>query len=250
MPIPLRRAMETDIHIVVGLNQLIRQSRCAATTEDDPVVAERSIRCFIPPTLVAKLHDVLSCRLKLADNVPQPRAGKMKTRWQLEEEASKMFPQQVGNVAKISDERASAGEPFDMRDQLADFHRVDELAPARLLFPRYYGVHSGPGVERCIQFDRAEVLGVMSKPPFRRQALRVENATPMPVKPAGAPDVNTGFPPVRRLRGRSMCFVRESYRAHFRGPADVCETLFIAPLLPFSAAYRNFLRGPFGHGRL
>ena len=96
MPIPTLGAMQANVNLIGGLDELIGQAWAAAGAEDDTRLAEGAENFFIPPTGVPEFHDVATCRIELADNIVEAGFGVAIARRQLKQETAH-------SVAEISE---------------------------------------------------------------------------------------------------------------------------------------------------
>ena len=58
VPIPTLGAMQANVNLIGGLDELIGQAWAAAGAEDDTCPVEGAVNFFIPPTGVPEFHDV------------------------------------------------------------------------------------------------------------------------------------------------------------------------------------------------
>ena len=58
MTIPALGAMQADIHLVRGLDEVIGKLWTAARTEDDACFAEGLVDVFVPPARVPEFYNV------------------------------------------------------------------------------------------------------------------------------------------------------------------------------------------------
>ena len=93
-------------------------------------------------------------------------------------------------MAEVADQGRRAFEPLDVRDQLGCLDRVDELPPARLADPSLDGGDGRPGVEGGVEFDCLEAVGIVGEPVPGRKSLGIETASPVPVEPPRAANVD------------------------------------------------------------
>jgi hypothetical protein len=94
--------VEADIDVVGGPDQLVRQPRPAARAEDDPGRPEGLVDLLPPPARVPELDDVAPPRLELAHDRRQPLRRIVEARRQLEQQASHVRPEQVGDMAEVT----------------------------------------------------------------------------------------------------------------------------------------------------
>ena len=65
-------------------------------------------------------------------------------------------------------------EPLDVSDEPADFDGVNEVSTTRLAPPGFHVCDGRPRIERRVDFNRMEVVGVVLKPFARRQAIGIK----------------------------------------------------------------------------
>jgi len=159
--------MKSDVDVVRGSDQFVRQSRPAAWAEHSPVWAEGREDTFSPPTPVAKLHDVAADGVELGKDAVQSRAWIVEAGWKLEKETTHSRPEQIGDVAEVLYQCLRAAEAFDVGNQFRRFNRVDELSTSCLPNPSLNCGGRWPGVERGVKLDRFEMLGVVLEPSVR-----------------------------------------------------------------------------------
>jgi hypothetical protein len=87
-------------------------------------------------------------------------------RRQLKQEAAHPLAQNVGEEAKIPNERLSALEPSYMGDEFTDFDSVNKLFLAGLTPPGLNVGNRWPRVKGCVDFDGVEALQVVLEPIF------------------------------------------------------------------------------------
>jgi len=156
VPIPALRAVKAYVDLVSGADKFVRKVGPATGAEDNPSLLEGGINLVVPPALVPELHNVAACWIELARDRIKAGFGVAKARRQLKEKAAHLLAENVGNDAKILDERLCALKPFHVRDELADLHRVNELHGPRLTFPGLNARHSRPGVEGRVDLNGVE----------------------------------------------------------------------------------------------
>jgi len=166
--IPTLGAMQADVNLVGGLDELIGQARTAAGAEDDSCLAEGAVDIFIPPTGVPEFYDVATRGIELADNIFEAGFGVVIARRQLKQETAHSVAEDIRDHAEILYERLCALELLDVGDELADLDRIDERFLARLTAPGLNAGNGRPGVKRSVDFDGIEVFQVMVEPVILR----------------------------------------------------------------------------------
>ena len=182
--------MEPNIDLVSCLDQFVGQARAAAGTKSNSIIAECREDALVPPAWMAKFHHVTPGRIQLRDDPVKPRSGIMETGRELEEKATHPGTEKIGNKSEVADEGASAGETFDVGDELRNFDGVDKPSSPDLSHPTLDGGGSRPGIEGRIELDRLELRSVVSEPFGGRHSLRIKTATPVPVEPPRTADVD------------------------------------------------------------
>ena len=136
VPVPALRAVQTDIDLLRRHDELVREARSAAGTEYNSGFAKSRVNFLVPPGLMPEFHDIAAGGVELAHDRIQTGFAVAVAWRQLEEKAAHLFAENVAYHAKISDQRFSAFELFDVRDELANLHRVNDVLAARLTAPR------------------------------------------------------------------------------------------------------------------
>src|SRR4029453_10482052 len=95
--IPSFGAVETDVDVRGGDNELVRQARPAAGAEDYAGLAECLIDPLVPPALVPELHDVPPPWVELGNNPVQPGARVLKAPRKLEQKTSHARSEKIGD---------------------------------------------------------------------------------------------------------------------------------------------------------
>ena len=171
VPIPALRAMQADVNLVGGLDELIGQARTAAGAEDDSCLAEGAVDIFIPPTGVPEFYDVATRGIELADNIFEAGFGVVIARRQLKQETAHSVAEDIRDHAEILYERLCALELLDVGDELADLDRIDERFLARLTAPGLNAGNGRPRVKRSVDFDGVEFFQVMVEPVILRHTI-------------------------------------------------------------------------------
>ena len=127
VPIPALGAMQADVNLIGGLDELIRQAWAAAGAEDDTRLAEGAVHIFIPPSGVPEFHDVATRGIELADNIFEAGCGVAIARRQLKQETAHPVAEDIRDHPKILYESLRALELLDVGDELADLDRIDEV---------------------------------------------------------------------------------------------------------------------------
>jgi hypothetical protein len=153
VPVPSLRTVKAHVDLVSGPDKFIRQTGPATGAEDNPGLLEGGINLAIPPALMPELHNVAARGIELTHDRSKAGFGVAKARWQLKEEATHLLAENIGDDAKILHKRFRAFELLNMRDELADLHRVNELHVARLTFPGLDARYSGPGVKGRVDLN-------------------------------------------------------------------------------------------------
>ena len=171
MPIPTLGAMQANVNLIGGLDELIGQAWAAAGAEDDTRLAEGAENFFIPPTGVPEFHDVATRRIELADNIVEAGFGVAIARRQLKQETAHSVAEDIRDHAKIPYESLRALELLDVGDELADLDRIDERFLARLTAPGLNAGNGRPRVKRSVDFDGVELFQVMAEPVILRHTV-------------------------------------------------------------------------------
>ena len=171
MPIPTLGAMQADVNLIGGPDELIGQARAAAGAEDDTCLAEGAVNFFIPPTGVPEFHDVATGGIELADNIIEAGFGVAIARRQLKQETAHPVAEDIRDHAKILYESLRALELLDVGDELADLDRIDERFLAGLTAPGLNAGNGRPRVKRSVDFDGVEVFQVMAEPVILRHTV-------------------------------------------------------------------------------
>ena len=69
MAVPALGPVQAEVNFIDCPDELIRQARAAAGTEDDACLAEGVVDFLIPPAGVPEFHDVAARGIELADDV-------------------------------------------------------------------------------------------------------------------------------------------------------------------------------------
>jgi hypothetical protein len=136
--------MQPHIDLVRGFDELVRKAGAAAGAEDYPGFPECAIDVLVPPTSVPEFHGVAPRRVELAHDRIQAGFGVAEARRQLEKEASHSVAEDIGDYPEIPDEGFGTLEPFDMRNELANLDRVNEIVVSRLAAPRLHAGYRRP----------------------------------------------------------------------------------------------------------
>ena len=145
--------MKAHVDLVRRADEFVGKTGPAAGTEDNPGLPKGGVNLLVPPALVPEFHDVAARWIELADDRIQASLGIAKARRQLKEEATHPLAENIGDDAKIPHERFRAFELLDVRDELADLHRVNELHAARLTLPDLDARNGGPGVKGGVDLN-------------------------------------------------------------------------------------------------
>lgn len=231
--------METDVNLGGGLDEGVWETGGAAGAEDGVGFAEGGVDGFVPPGAVAELEDVAAGVVELGEDVFQAGGGVVEAGGELEEEAAHAGAEEVGDVGEVLDEGFGVFEAAGVGDEFVDLDGVGEAVAAGLFEPGLNGGEGGPGIEGGVELDGFEVAEVVGEPLVGGEGLGIEAATPVPVEPAGAADVEGGGGGFfggfgcRRFGGGG-----EAGEVHFPGPADIgCALLLASGFAAFAALF-------------
>src|SRR5438270_9876239 len=112
--------MQAEVNLIGCPDELVGQARPAAAAEDNSGLSKGPINFLIPPAGVSELDDVAARRIELAHDRVQPRSGVAVARRQLEQQAAHPFPKNIGDEAKIPNQRLRALEASYMSDEFTD----------------------------------------------------------------------------------------------------------------------------------
>src|SRR3954465_11318686 len=124
--------MQADVNFIGCPDKLVGQAWPAATAEDNSGRFKGPINFLVPPAGVPELHNVTARGIELAHDRVQPRSCVAVARRQLEQQASHLLSQNVGDDAEIPNQRPGAFEALYMGDELTDLDGVNELLLAGL----------------------------------------------------------------------------------------------------------------------
>src|SRR5882757_3053236 len=102
--------MQTDINFIGCPDKLVGQAWPAAGAEDNSGLLKGLVNFLIPPAGVPEFDDIATRGIELAHNRVQPRLCVTVARRQLKQEAAHPLAQNIGEEAKIPNERLGALE--------------------------------------------------------------------------------------------------------------------------------------------
>jgi hypothetical protein len=128
---------------------------------------------------VAELHREPPPRREVSDEGLDQGTVVMEGRRALEQDASELVPQELGELQEVADVLVGVGQPFEVGDPLVRLQRERE-ALGGLFAPRRQGLLRGEAPERVVDLYRRQLARVVGQHLAVLQALRVED----PVLPA------------------------------------------------------------------
>ena len=137
VPIPALPAMQADVNFIGRFDELLRQPGRADRAEHRPCLTEGAEDFLPPPAGMPELDHVAPAMIELRENAFQPRGRIMVARRELIQKAAHPVLQQIGDDSEVTDMVLGACESFDVCDELAHLHSVDELPASRGAQPRF-----------------------------------------------------------------------------------------------------------------
>ncbi len=126
--IPARGAVEPDVDVLTRLDQFVGEARGTARAEDRVPLFERRKDAVVPPTSMAKLHDVSKARIQLIEDSLETRRRVTKAGRKLEKETAGMGLQQAVDQSEVFHQFGCPRKLFDVSDQLTDFDGIGRRA--------------------------------------------------------------------------------------------------------------------------
>src|SRR5439155_25075064 len=164
-----------------------RHLRVIRDGEGDSVRTEQLEDCRHEPRVVPELQREAHVRRQHADEAFEAIQVHVKIGLELEEERSQFFAEAERGVDDQIDRLLFAGEPLDVGDIAAALDRKEE-AGWGLLSPGLKPLTRRLAVERVVELDGVEVLGIEREVFSCRHLLRIEALSPMWVRPARTAD--------------------------------------------------------------
>ena len=179
--------------------------------------AQRLIYLVGEPRLVPELPGTPQVRRKLGEEIVHPVQVLLEVRRKLKQDRTELRPQLARRLEKEAERVVHVPEPRDVSDALRRLE--DEREGGRCSsIPARHGLGIRHPIERVVDLDSPEALGVVLEHLRLRQLRRVERPLPFgEVVPGGADaDVHTTRP---RLSSRSRTPAGRTPTAHARTPS-------------------------------
>ena len=152
------------------------------------------INRLTPPALMTELNRIPISGIQLAGNALQARRCVAVAGRELKEKTAHLRSQNFFDRTEFLDQHAGSNQPFLMRDQTIHLYRIAKIL-RRISAPALHGTQLGPFIERRVQLDGLERRSVMLEPCVGPLRIGIKNSAPMPIKPAGATDVDLHIAP-------------------------------------------------------